>query len=312
MALLRLHQLEHVFILMMHHIICDWASEGIIWRELSALYGSAISGETGRVTSIAGHARGLCHRGSSKGLQIRQASSTIWRSGRRPCAGAPALLELPADRAAVRRSCLTREAGSAGSSARVLTEALRTVSRQEKTSLFTIFAAALDMLLYRYTGSEDILLGIPLADRDQQELQSVIGFLLHTHVLRTRLSGEMTFRDLLRRVQKAVLDLYISSLRSRSIRSFGRLQPERNLSYTPLFQVMLNWRDRDQHVILHWDRGACHRFADGGGQHIQVRPASLRDRHAGTRSGWRWNTAQTCSMKIASPICLAIIRRCWK
>ena len=70
---------------------------------------------------------------------------------------------------------------------RALTEALRNTSRQEKTSLFTIFAAALDTLLYRYTGSEDILVGLPLADRDRQEVQSLIGFLLHTHVLRTKL-----------------------------------------------------------------------------------------------------------------------------
>ncbi len=128
-----------------------------------------------------------------------------------------------------------------------LTEALRNTSRQEKTSLFTIFAAVLDTLLYRYTGSEDIQVGLPLADRDQQELQSVIGFLLHTHVLRTRLSANMTFRDLLGRVQKAVLDLYTH----RAVpfdQIVRKLQPERNLSYSPLFQVMLNWRDRDQQL----------------------------------------------------------------
>jgi amino acid adenylation domain-containing protein len=126
-----------------------------------------------------------------------------------------------------------------------LTEALRKMGRQEKTSLFTIFAAALDTLLYRYSGSDDILLGIPLADRDRQELQSVVGFLLHTHVLRARLAGEMSFRDLLSRVQKAVLDLYVHRAAPFD-QVVRKLQLERNLSYTPLFQVMLNWRDRDQ------------------------------------------------------------------
>ena len=114
-------------------------------------------------------------------------------------------------------------------------------------SLFTVFAAALDTLLYRYTGQEDIPLGIPLADRDRPELQSVIGFLLHTHVLRTQLSGDTSFRELLVRVQKGVLDLYTH----RAVpfdQIVSKIEPERNLSYSPLFQVMINWRDRDQQL----------------------------------------------------------------
>ena len=111
--------------------------------------------------------------------------------------------------------------------------ALRDCSRQEKVSLFTIFAAALDTLLYRYTGQEDILVGIPLADRDRPELQSVIGFLLHTHVLRTRLSGDLSFRELLLRVQKGVLDLYAH--RSPPFdQVVSKIQPERNLESLPL------------------------------------------------------------------------------
>jgi amino acid adenylation domain-containing protein len=126
-------------------------------------------------------------------------------------------------------------------------QSLRDCSRQEKVSLFTLFTAALDTLLYRYTRQEDILLGIPLADRDRPELQSVIGFLLHTHVLRTQVSGELAFRDLLTQVQKGVLDLYAH----RAVpfdQVVSKLQPERNLSYSPLFQVMINWRDRDQQL----------------------------------------------------------------
>ena len=152
---------------------------------------------------------------------------------------------------------------------RALTEALRNTSRQEKTSLFTIFAAALNTLLYRYSGSEDISVGIPLADRDRQELQSVVGFLLHTHVLRTRLSGDMTFRDLLGRVQKAVLDLYAH----RSVpfdQIVRRLRPERNLSYSPLFQVMLNWRDRDQQLSFIGLEGLAIESLMACSQHFQI------------------------------------------
>ena len=68
---------------------------------------------------------------------------------------------------------------------RALTEAFRELSRREKKSQFALFTAAFDVLLYRYTGQQDILLGVPIAERDLPEIQSMIGFLLHTHVLRT-------------------------------------------------------------------------------------------------------------------------------
>ena len=243
-TLVRLSAREHVLILMMHHIICDWSSEGIIWRELSALYGSFVKGEP-----IVLPALQVTHADYAAWQQQKLANTSydedlaFWEETLR---GAPPLLELPTDRS--RPPIMSYEGGRLRWKLNgALTEALRNTSRTEKTSLFTIFAAALDMLLYRYTGNEDILVGIPLADRDQQQLQSVIGFLLHTHVLRTKLSGDMTFRDLLSRVQKGVLDLYTH----RSVpfdQIVRQLQPERNLSYSSLFQVMLNWRDRDQHL----------------------------------------------------------------
>jgi amino acid adenylation domain-containing protein len=241
-TLLHLGARDHVLILMMHHIICDWSSEGTIWRELSALYRSYLTGRPAMLPALT-----VTNRDYAAWQEQRLTTTqleeglTFWET---TLHGAPPLLELPADR--VRPRVMSYNGG------RIrwkldseLTEALRTTSRQERTSLFTIFAAALDILLYRYTGVEDILLGIPLADRDQRELQSVVGFLLHVHVLRTRLSGEMTFRDLLGQVQKGTLDLY--SHREIPFEQIVRkLQPERNLSYSPLFQVMLNWRDRDQ------------------------------------------------------------------
>ena len=243
-ALLRLGAREHVLILMMHHIICDWSSEGIIWRELSVLYRSFVSGKPVSLPALP-----VTHGDYAAWHQQKLATTSFgedlafWEEALH---GAPALLELPADRA--RPPMMSYRGGRLRwKLSRALTEALRNTSRQEKTSLFAIFAAALNTLLYRYSGSEDILLGIPLADRDRQELQSVVGFLLHTHVLRTRLSGDMKFRDLLCSVQKAALDLWAH--RSVPFDQIVRnLRPERNLSYSPLFQVMLNWRDRDQQL----------------------------------------------------------------
>jgi amino acid adenylation domain-containing protein len=241
-TLIRLGPEEHALILMMHHIICDWSSEGVIWRELSSLYASFLSAEPVDLPPLP-----VNHRDYAAWRQ-QQLESTSLKDGlafwEQELRDSPALLQLPADRERTSRQShrggrLRRKLSA------TLTEALRKISREESASLFTIFAAALDTLLYRYTGSDDILLGVPLADRDQPELQAVIGFLLHLNVLRTRISSEMTFRELLVRVQKSVLDLYVH----RSVPFdllVQKLRPERNLSYSPLFQVMLNWRDRDQ------------------------------------------------------------------
>ena len=124
---------------------------------------------------------------------------------------------------------------------------LRECSRSERITLFTFFAAALDVLLYRYAAQQDIPLGIALSDRDRPEFQSLIGFLLHTHVLRTQLSGDMTVRELLDRVKNGVLALH----EHRAVpfdQVVSRVQADRTLSYSPLFQVLINSHDRDQQL----------------------------------------------------------------
>jgi len=241
-TLLRLGDREHVFILMMHHIVCDWSSEGVLWRELAGLYRTFSRGEGLTLPPL------TIQHGDYAAWQAEQDTEAnftddlaFWEQKLR---GAPELLELPADR--------TRPPTLSHRGARqrfvlnsALTRGLRDLSQRAETTLFTVFAAALNTLLYRYTAQEDILLGIPIADRDRKELQQLIGFLLHTQVLRTELSGELTFRQLLASVQKAALELYLH----RAVpfdQVVRRIQPERNLSYSPLFQTMLIWRDRDQ------------------------------------------------------------------
>jgi amino acid adenylation domain-containing protein len=242
-TLIRTGATEHVFILMMHHIICDWSSEGVIWRELSALYRAFSRGEQLELPPLPiqhGDYAAWQHQNTQRGFAEDLA---YWEENLR---GAPELLELPTDRPRPHAISYRGERQRFRIDP-ALAEALRESSRKEKTSLFTVFAAALDILLYRYTDREDILVGIPLGDRDRAELQSVIGFLLHTHVVRTQWTGDVTFRELFARTQKAVLGLHDH----RAVpfdHVVGKVQPKRNLSYSPLFQVMLNWRDRDQQL----------------------------------------------------------------
>ncbi len=123
--------------------------------------------------------------------------------------------------------------------------------------------------LFRYTGMEDISLGIPLADRDRPELEQMIGFLLHTHVLRAQLTGGMSFRELMRQVQKGVLDLYTHRAPPFD-QVVGMVQPERNLSYSPLFQVMINWRDHHQQLSFVGMGGVAGDLAAGGDANLEV------------------------------------------
>ena len=162
--------------------------------------------------------------------------------------GAPDLLELPTDRPRPRvqsyRGARRRFRLNAS-----LAKGLRNRSRQEKTSLYNIFTAVLNVLLYRYTGSEDVVVGIPVADRDRQETQSLIGFLIDTHALRTRLSGGMPFRELLARVQTGLVGLY-SHREIPFDQVVSRIRPVRDQSHAPLFQVMINCRDRDMQLMF--------------------------------------------------------------
>ena len=243
-TLVRLGPQDHVFFLMIHHMICDPSSEAVLWRELSASYRLLLRGEPLNLPPPA------VQQGDYAAWQQKQMVEegfgddlAFWEENLR---GAPGLLELPTDRP--RPAAMShggkRQHFKIGST---LAQALRDRSREEKTSLFALMIAALDVLLYRYTASDDIIVGLPANDRDRAELQSAVGFLVHLHALRTRLSGATTFRELLHRIQNGMADLY-SHHSSPFDQVVNRVRPERNLSYPPLVQVIASWRDRHEQV----------------------------------------------------------------
>ena len=241
-TLVRLREADHALIVMMHHIVCDYASIGILWREVSAHYGAGLRGKTAELPSLPIQYGDYAVWQNQVDVQRNwEADFDYWKQ---KLEGAPVLLDLPADRprppnftfrGARRRFLIEPEK----------TAALRDFGRRRQISLFNIFAAAVSVLLHRYSGQDEIVLGLPLSQRDRPDLQSVFGFFLHTHVLRTQLSADMPFADLLATVQKGTLDLYAH--RSLPFDEVVRAaQPPRSASYSPLFQVMLNWRDKDQ------------------------------------------------------------------
>lgn len=240
-SVIQLSPEEHVFLLTMHHIICDGLSVGILWRELGTVYEALAGGHSYALRPLPVQYGDYAAWQRQPKQQARfEEDLSFWRENLR---AAPPVLELPADRprpSVISHRGKKREFHFDST----LAEDLRQLCRQERTSLFTIFAAALNTLLYRYTGQDDILVGIPIGDRDRPELQPLIGFTIDTHVLRTDLSGDPTFRELLARVQRGVVGAY-SHRAAPFDHVVAALQPERNPSYSPVFQVMLNWRDRD-------------------------------------------------------------------
>lgn len=232
---------DHALILMMHHIVCDSASLGILWREFGTAYEALLQGTALRMPPLPIQYGDYAVWLRDPAQQARfEEDLAFWRDNLR---GAPTLLDQPTDRPRP-AACSFRGNKRLFAFDAVLADELRRLCRQQRSSLFTVFAAGFTAVMHRYTGQDDILLGVPTADRERPELRPLIGFLLDTHVLRAELSGDPTFRDLMARLQRGVADLY-SHRAVPFDQVVAALRPDRNPSYSPLFQVMLNWRDRD-------------------------------------------------------------------
>jgi amino acid adenylation domain-containing protein len=231
--LLRLSAEDHVVLLTMHHIVSDGWSLGILQSELAALYGAFGRGERPPLPELpiqyADYA--LWQREHLSGELLRR-QSAYWE---RQLAGAPAFLPLPTDRPRP-PSQTFRGASAFCELPSTLLAGLKAVAQGERATLFMTLLAAFQVLLARYTGQEDIVVGSPIAGRTEVETERLIGFFVNTLVLRTDLSGDPTFRELLQRVREVALGAYAhQDLPFEKL--VEELKPERDLSQNPLFQV---------------------------------------------------------------------------
>ena len=233
-TVLRLGDEEHVGLLTMHHIVSDGWSTGILVRELATLYVAFCAGGSSPLPALPIQYADFAHwqRQWLQG-EVLETQIAYWKQ---QLAGAPALIDLPTDhpRPAVQTF---RGAHQSLVLPRHLQEGFKALSRQEGVTQFMTLLAAFKVLLYRYTGQDDLIVGTPIANRNRLETEGLIGFFVNALVLRTDLSGNPGFRELLRRVREVCLGAY-----GHQDLPFDRLVEElhvkRDLSRNPLFQVM--------------------------------------------------------------------------
>ncbi len=233
-TLLRLSDDEHVLLFTLHHIISDGWSMSVLLEEISKLYGAYATGQESPLAELpiqyADYA--AWQREYLQG-EVLDRQLAYWREQLR---GATTLLNLPTDRP--RPPVQTfKGAQEQFVLSQKLSDRLKAVALQEGATLFMMLVAAFNVLLYRYTGQPDILIGTPIANRKRTEIQSLIGFFVNTLVIRSRMSGQMRFRELLAQVRRNALDAFVhQDLPFEML--VEELQPNWELSYNPLFQVM--------------------------------------------------------------------------
>ncbi|HKV12552.1 MAG TPA: amino acid adenylation domain-containing protein, partial [Thermoanaerobaculia bacterium] len=234
-ALLRLGEREHRLLLTLHHIVSDGWSQAILLSELTVLYEAFAVGRLSPLPEPA-----FQYADFAAWQQRWLSGETLERqlaAWRRRLAGAPDVLDLPADRP--RPAVRSARGGHVDVEIpAVVARAADRLARREGATPFMLLLAAFDALLYRYTRQDTILVGSPIAGRNRSETERLIGFFVNTLVLRVDVGKAASFRDLLERTREVTLDAYEhQDLPFEKL--VEELRPERNLSHTPLFQVML-------------------------------------------------------------------------
>ncbi|HEX5884419.1 MAG TPA: amino acid adenylation domain-containing protein [Pyrinomonadaceae bacterium] len=257
--LVRLAEEQHILLLTMHHIISDGWSLGVLGRELAALYQAYSTGQSSPLPE----------------LEIQYADFAVWQREwlqgevlekqlaywREQLGGELPVLELTTDRPRPPVQTYRGKAVDLELSVEVR-ERLKQIGRENAATLFMTLMAAFNVLLWRYTQQEEILVGTPIANRNRAETESLIGFFVNTLVLRSKLDPHISFREFLAQVRETTVGAY-GHQDVPFEKLVEELQPERSLNRQPLFQVLftlqvaeemklggleLNWMDTKSDV----------------------------------------------------------------
>lgn len=236
---------EYVLLVNMHHIISDGWSTAIFVQEFMALYTALVTGQPATLPPLP-----IQYADFAQWQREQLTGATLdhqldhWQQA---LAGVPPLLDLPTDRP---RPPVQQVEGSSESFMlpAALTAQLDALSRQAGMSLFVPLYTAFFILLYRYTHQDDIVVGTPIAGRTREELEPLIGFFVNTLAIRAQLSDNPTCNALLQQIHQRTLDAYAhQDLPFEQL--VEALQPERTLSYAPIFQTVFAWDNQPQQAL---------------------------------------------------------------
>ncbi len=239
LSLLQLEGARHILLFVTHHIVSDAWSRGVMLRELNALYPAFAAGKPSPLPELP------IQYGDFAAWQRQQWQDGAWQSQldywKRQLSDPPPALDLPLDRPRPPRQTFRGATESfVVPSDRV--EALQSLARRYNATPYMVLLAAFKVLLHRYSGQADLAVGSPIANRNRAPIEPLMGFFANTLVLRTDLSGEPSFAELLDRVREVALGAY-----SHQDVPFEKLvevlQPQRDLSRPPLFQVLFAFHD---------------------------------------------------------------------
>ncbi|OHX38478.1 hypothetical protein BJL95_09280 [Methylomonas sp. LWB] len=224
---------RHILLLVLHHMVSDRWSVAVLMQEVATLYQASAEGRPSPLPELAIQYADYCVWQRGRDAQ-RQSQLEYWTA---KLAGAPPLLELPLDRPRPPQPSYSGEVYRFELS-EDLSRQVKQLAGQHKATLFMVMAAAFSALLHRYSGSRDFCIGYPAAGRNRSQVASLIGFFVNTLVLRCRVDDEISFADCLAQLrEQALQDQNHQEL------AFGQLldalNPPRNPSHAPLFQVML-------------------------------------------------------------------------
>ena len=232
-TLYQLSETEHVLLLTTHHIAADGWSMGILFREIAEFYEAFEAGKPSPASLPIQYGDYACWQREWLSGELLEKELSYWRTQLR---GAPPVLELPTDRPRLLTGSY-RGAHFSVSLPENLTVDVKKLGRQESVTLFMVLLAAYQILLARYAGKEDIVVGTDVANRTRVETEGLIGFFVNLLVLRTDLSGNPTFREALQRVREMALGAYAHQQMPFE-KLVEELQPERSRSRNPLVQVL--------------------------------------------------------------------------
>jgi hypothetical protein len=278
---------EHILLVTMHHIASDGWSMSILINEFSALYRAYVQGQADPLPPLAIQYADYAHwqRNWLQGEVLDQQLG-YWI---KQLAGLPVVHSLPLDHPRPPMQSFAGEVYGSRIDA-ATSKILHNLCQSQGATLFMGLHAVFSVLLSRYSHETDIVIGSPIANREQAEVANLIGFFVNTLVLRSDLSENPSFTELLNQSKGMLLDAY-GHQQVPFEQIVERLQPERSLSHSPLFQVMLVLQNNEEGLLELPGLTVSPLMQGGAGVAKYDLSLNVTESAQGLRLGWEYNTA---------------------